>query len=103
MNVEALYPSLDIDHTIQIVCEMFEKSDIDIKGIDFEEIVFYIALASSQEEIDQLGLTEFCPKRRTTRGRKPTITGCGMEEEKEKRYAPWIMPDTTNFPNEIKE
>ena len=26
-----------------------------------------------------------------------------MEEEKEKRYAPWIMPDTMNFPKEIKK
>ena len=39
-----------------------------------------------QEEIRQLGLTEICPKRTTTRGWKPKITRCGTEDDKTKRY-----------------
>lgn len=100
MDVKSLYPSLDIDHTIQIVCKMFETSNVDIEGIDFEEVIFYIAINKSQEEIDQLGLTNLCPKRVSTRGRKPKITGCGTEDSKTKRYAPYVMPDTTTFSDE---
>ena len=93
MDVKSLYPSLDIKHTIQIVCEMFEASNTDISGIDFEEIVFYIATTMDQEEIDRLGIADICPKRKSRIGRRPKITGCGTVDDKKKRYAPYIMPD----------
>ena len=102
MDVKSLYPSLDIQHTIQVVCEMFEASTIDVEGIDFEEISFYIGITMNQNEINRLGLTNACPKRKSTWGRKPKITGCGTEDEKTKRYAPYKMPDTTQFTNEMK-
>ncbi len=75
--------------TIQVVCEMFESSCVKIDLIDFEEIVFYIAVTTSEDEITRLGFAEECPKRRSTRGRPPKITGCGNEDEKVKRYASW--------------
>ena len=102
MDVKSLYPSLNIEHTIKVVCEMFESSTVDIDGIDFEEISFYIAVTMNQDEINQTGLADFCPKRKATRGRRPKITGVGTLNEKEKRYAPYTMPDTSTFTNEIK-
>ena len=38
LDVKALYPSLDIDFSIEKVCEIFQKSEITLKGIDFDEV-----------------------------------------------------------------
>ena len=102
MDVKSLYPSLDIEHTIHIVCEMFEASNTDISGIDYEEIIFYIAITMDQEEIDRLGITDICPKRRSRLGRRPKITGCGTASDKKERYASYIMPDVTNLNDSMK-
>ena len=44
LDVKALYPSLDLDHTIEIAAEEFRKSDIEIEGIDDEELGLYLSL-----------------------------------------------------------
>eukprot|EP00794_Sanderia_malayensis_P006372 gene6372-7104_t len=43
-EVKALYLSLDIDFTNQMVCEVFDTSDVDRIGIDYEELGLYIRL-----------------------------------------------------------
>ena len=52
LDVKALFPSLNIDHTIEIVGQEFENSKTKIEGINFKEVVLYIALNNIQEEID---------------------------------------------------
>ena len=52
LDVKALFPSLNIDHTIEIVGQEFENSKTEIEGINFKEVVLYIALNKTQEEID---------------------------------------------------
>ena len=37
-DVKALYPSLDVDFTIQVVCDFFETSDVVIHGVSYEEM-----------------------------------------------------------------
>ena len=78
-DVKALYPSLDIDFTTDIVCEMFQNSGISIHGADYEELGLYLRLNKTKQEIEQLGLKDYCPTRKSTRGPKPTITGCGSK------------------------
>ena len=93
LDVKALFPSLDIDHTIEIVGQEFENSKTEIEEINFKEVVLYIALNKTQEEIDEMGLTDKCPKRKNRRGQRPKITGNGTKEKETDRYEPWIMPD----------
>ena len=93
MDVEALYPSLDIDFTVEKVCELLLESDVNIKGVDYKEVGLYLSLVKTDEELRMLGLHEVCPKRRSRRGPRPNITGCGMKEDKEERHRPWIFPD----------
>ena len=92
-DVKALYPSLDITFTIQIVVETFLNSGIEIEGINYKELSLYLALNRSEEELQKLNLSQYCPKRRSNRGRRPTITASGTETKAEKRYAPWIFPE----------
>ena len=39
-----------------------------------------------------MGIADVCPTRKTSRGRPPTITASGSEEQKEKRFKPWNLP-----------
>ena len=95
MDVEALYPSLDIPFTIEKVCELFHESDIQIEEIDYKELGLYLSLTHTDQQLREKGLYEACAKRRFHRGFKPTITGCGMEDNEEKRYRPWIFPNVS--------
>eukprot|EP00794_Sanderia_malayensis_P013422 gene13422-14801_t len=88
-DVKALYPSLDIKFTIQVVCEIFGTSDVDILGIDYEELGLYISLSRTPEEIRAVGLEEVCPTQAQRRGPKPTITASGSAARKEVRFQSW--------------
>ena len=52
----------------------------------------YLALTTSSEVLTTMGIADVCPKRKTSRGRPPTITASGSEEQKEKRFKPWNLP-----------
>jgi hypothetical protein len=95
MDVETLYPSLDIDFTIDKVCELLYSSSVKFEGINYKELGLYLSLMVTDEELQNRGLRMVCPTRRYRRGPRPKITGCGMEENAEKRHAPWIFPDMT--------
>ena len=43
-DVKALYPSLDIPFTIEIVCEELYKSKIRFEGVDTEELGLYLSI-----------------------------------------------------------
>ena len=85
-DVVALYPSLDIIFTIDKVCEVFFESDISIQGIDYAELGLYLAVTTSPEVLTKLGIADVYPTRKTNKGRPPTITASGSEEQKEKRF-----------------
>ena len=102
MDVEALYPSLDIDFTIEKVCEVLLNSSVEYEGINYKELGLYLSLVKTDEELQQMGLHMVCPKRRYRRGPRPNITGCGTEEKEEKRHAPWIFPDLSTIDSGMK-
>ena len=98
MDVNALYPSLDIKHTIDRVCQVYkEKSTVAVNAINFDEVGLYIVLAGEEDDINGFELKDKLPKKISPRGRKPNITGNGMEEDKTKRYRPWDMPDASRL------
>ncbi|KAJ7323144.1 hypothetical protein OS493_032147 [Desmophyllum pertusum] len=91
-DVKALYPSLDIPFTVEKVCEVFHTSGVQVVGINAEELGLYLALNRTETELTDVGLLQFCPQRKTRRGRPPTITGCALDENKTKRFKPWLPP-----------
>ena len=101
-DVKALYPSLEIDFTIEKVCELFNRSNVNIKHINYKEIALYIALNSTEEEISNKRIDGICPKRRYTRGPRPNITGCGTREDEKERYEPWVFPEESNINEDEK-
>ena len=71
LDVKALYPSLDIPFTINVVCEEFQRSTYNVAGVDFEEVGLYIAINKNEEYIRNVGLKEFCPTDRNDRRCQP--------------------------------
>ena len=55
MDVEALYPSLDIVFTVEKVCEVLHDSKVNIEGVDYKELGLYLSLVKTDEELQTLG------------------------------------------------
>ena len=55
-DVSALYPSLDINHTARITAEKFIESNIDMIGINTEELGLYLALNLTATQLNNLEL-----------------------------------------------
>ena len=91
-DVVTLYPSLDIEFTIDKVCKIFFESNISVRGTDDLELGLYLTLTTSPEVLITMGIADVCPTRKTSRGRPPTVTASGSEEQKEKRFKPWNLP-----------
>ena len=97
MDVEALYPSLDIEFTVDKVCELLYDSSVNIEGIDIKELGLYLSLTNTDDELRALGVQSGCPKRRARRGPRPIITGCGTNENKVQRHGPWRFPNASRI------
>lgn len=67
-------------------------SDIQIEGVDYEEVRLYLAINIEPEVLQRSNIADVCPTRKSKCGRKPTITASGVEEKKEKRFKPWNPP-----------
>ena len=102
MDVEALYPSLDIDFTVDKVCEMLYNSKVTFEGINYKELGLYLSLVKNDEELQQMGLHRVCPKRRARRGPRPNLTGCGTRVDEKKRHQPWIFPNLSRVSMDMK-
>ena len=98
IDVEELYPSLDIDSTVEMVCQTFEESTIQFEGVNYAELGLYIALNNDAREMEGKGLSRVCPTRRNNSGRKPKITASGIRAQRRDRFAPWI--EATQQPDE---
>jgi len=95
-DVKALYPSLDIPFTIEIVSKMFLDSGVIIENVDYEELGIYISLNKTEQEIKNMSMESWCPKKKNRRGPPLKMTGNGVENDRVKRYKPWtkgIIPE----------
>ena len=92
LDVKALYPSIDIEHTANIVEMAYNNNDYEVINTNTEEIGLYLAVNLSTQELQNAGLSDYCPTRKHKTGRPPNITGCIVENDKDKRFKPWNSP-----------
>ena len=92
-DVKALYPSLEIDHTAQIVSEEFNSSQYEVKEIDSRELSLYLAINLTPEELEKENISKYCHKRKSKKGAPPKITGCAIDNNVTSRYKPWDEPE----------
>ena len=94
-DVKVLYPSLDIDFTVEKVCDVIRQSTIKFEGLWYEELGLYISINTTQIELDSLG-----PKRTTNRGPKPKVKSL-IPLEASKRSKNWSTPE--QYPNDLQK
>ena len=92
MDVKALYPSLDLDFAIEVVCQEFYNSNVKINGIDYLELGLYLSLNQKEDYLKCMKIDEYCPKRKNRQGAPPKITGSGVNASKEIRFKAWNTP-----------
>ena len=90
-DVEALYPSIDVDIAVEKCLELISENNITFKGIDFNEVGLYLALTTKKKDLEKEGLLDFCPTRCMS-GRPPTVTSSGKNKDYEKRWKNWQRP-----------
>ena len=74
-DVKALYPSLNTDHTAEIVGQTFYESEYNFNEIDERELSLYLAINLKPEELEKREISQYCHKRRHKKGAPPKITG----------------------------
>lgn len=91
LDVVSLYPSLDIDVCAVVIATALIESDIEFKKLNWCEIALYLRYNMSQEELEQEGLDEWCPRRRNNMN--PMFVSSGSALDRDVRYGPWVFPD----------
>ena len=71
---------------------MFVESGIEVADVDTRELGLYLALNRTRAQLIRAGLAEYCPTRRSFRGRPPTMTGCAQSAKQNRIYRPWRRP-----------
>ena len=89
LDVKALYPSLDVPFVSRVVADMFLSSNVSVPSVNTKELGLYLALNRTPKELRDLGLSDFCLRRRANKGPRPCMTGCVASEQEEKRFGPW--------------
>ena len=84
MDVEALYPKIDIEFSVDKCVEMTQKSEIQFNHINFDELGLYLVMTVEEEILTRESLQQYCPTRKK-RGKRLTITGSGSIGNEDKR------------------
>ena len=92
LDVDALYPFLDIDRCARVVAGKLFDSDLRFEKLNWREIALYLRFHLSDEEISAEGLEGVCPRRKTHLGRPPTFVSSGSAAGSDERYGPWFFP-----------
>ena len=83
MDVTALYPSIQSQRAGFIVKKAVEETTMVFTNVNWEMATRYIAKsAKTQEEVQQWGMDEFCPKRSKNRGYRPGMTGAAQVDRR---------------------
>ena len=91
-DVKALYPNLDIDFTIEKVCETFANSTFSLEGVDYKQLGLYLALNLTKQELARERLAYVCPTRRHPKAKCLTMTGSSNRGKDSDRFGPWLRP-----------
>ena len=95
LDIEALYPSLDIDVCAFLANKRLYESGIEFGDLQWEEMMLYLRFMLTDEQLQDKGLFEHTPTRRTQRGRPPQFNASGSEPDTNTRRHPWKFEGCT--------
>ena len=103
LDVESLYPSLDITRCAKVVSRKLYESDLKFTDLNWKEIALYLVFHLSEEELQEEQIREACPRRRSNRGEGPKFTASGSKLKVVERFQPWIFPEEIPNPDMIRK
>ena len=103
MDVEALYPSIDIDFSLSCCSKLLMESDITFESVDYSELGLFLSMTNSRDELLQNNLSDFCPRRENVSGRKPKLEASGIDNDAEVRWRNWIPPERVPLDDHTKK
>ena len=86
MDVEALYPSIDIEFAAQKCTELLLETGIKFKNVNIAELGLFLIYNESVSKLEQAGLLKYCPTRTSRCGRNPLFTASGTSSSREPQY-----------------
>ena len=85
MDVEALYPSIDIEFAAQKCTELLLETGIKFKNVNIAELGLFLIYNESVSKLEQAGLLKYCPTRTSRCGRNPLFTASGTSSSRDVR------------------
>ena len=67
LDIEALYPSLDIEKCATVVSERLYNSEITFSNLKWKEIMLYLRFMMTDEQLREKDLYRYAPERRVRR------------------------------------
>lgn len=80
IDVLVLYWCLNIDFVINIVCDVFFESSINVWGVDYVELGLYLVFMVIFELLMELGVVGVCLMRKIIKVRFVIVIVSGREE-----------------------
>ena len=99
LDVDALYPSLNIDRCARVFRNKLFESKLKFPGLSWKSIALYLHYRVSEQDLVEEGIQEYCPQRRTNRGHPPEFWANGVKRDDHERFGPWVFSSTP--PDEI--
>ena len=97
--MSALYPSLKTEKCAKIISKTLEDVEVECIGVDYAMVGRTIAMMNTEDEIDAMGVTEFCPRRRAKKGPRPGLADTTVGGDKGNKKPKWVreksrLPET---------
>ena len=98
LDVESLYPSLDVVVCSLVVAKALIESGLKFEGLCWQEIALYLKYQMETESLDCWTaileveeVSRWCPQRRSNQGRPPLFEASGSDQDRDIRYGPWVF------------
>ena len=98
LDIDSLYPSLDIERCADVVARKLESSDLKFEKLRWKEVVLYLKFNMEYTDEGYKEVFRNFPRRRRYVGRPPRFTASGSQNKRTVRHGPWIFP--TRRPND---
>ena len=92
MDAKALFPSIEIDRSAEVVYELMMESEIVYGNICDDEMTRYAAVVFDNDTIQKYGLQDYVMRRKSNHGVKPTVVGREMEDPWSPKSSSWLKP-----------
>ena len=78
MDAQALYPSIDVEISGEVIFELLVESEVVYENIDILELSRYVAAAVKEDVVLKHGLNDFVMRRKYKKGPRPTVCAYNM-------------------------